>query len=224
MKNKICTHCSKEYTTYSNNNRFCSKKCCSTYHYKKRKPIVDLNMEDIEGEVWKSIVGFEGLYEVSDLGRVKSLERPTNQFSCPFIRKQQLNKFGYLTVGLTKNNKPKTFTVHRLVAMAFILNPDNKEQINHKDGNKKNNRLSNLEWCNAQENQSHRYLELGHEASNRLLNKEQVFEILSQKGKSWRKKIAEKFNVSEACIKAVRTGNNYKDWYNEYLNWIKLKH
>ena len=99
-------------------------------------------------ETWRSIAGFEGLYEVSDRGRVKSLcdKRGIR------IRKLVPDKYGYLTVSLKKNGKYYCFKVHRLVAMAFIPNPLNHPQVNHMDENKKNNDASNLEWCTARYN------------------------------------------------------------------------
>ena len=96
-------------------------------------------------EVWKDVVGYEGLYEVSDLGNARSL----NWKNCGYAKNLYLkhhNK-GYLQVELVKNKVKKTFVVHRLVAMAFIDNPYRYALINHKDENKTNNRVWNLEWC-----------------------------------------------------------------------------
>lgn len=103
-------------------------------------------------EIWKPVVGFEGLYEVSNFGRVRSLKRNTTSGK---IMTNEVNHKGYCRVTLTKNNKWKHFSVHRLVAEAFIQNPQNKSQINHIDGNKSNNSVENLEWCTASENQIH---------------------------------------------------------------------
>ena len=95
-------------------------------------------------EVWKPVVGYEGLYEISNLGRVKSLIRG-------IIRKQRLNK-GYMYIGLHKDGVEKMCKVHRLVAEAFIPNPKNKSDVNHKDQVKTNNKLENLEWATRKEN------------------------------------------------------------------------
>ena len=94
-------------------------------------------------EVWKPVVGYEGLYEVSNLGMVRSRR-------C--LLSQQTNNFGYKTVMLYKNGKPKRMTIHRIVANAFIPNPLNYSQINHIDENKENNCVSNLEWCTPSTN------------------------------------------------------------------------
>lgn len=101
-------------------------------------------------EIWKDILGYEGLYQVSNFGRVKSLK-----FGKERILKLTKDKDGYLIVNLYKNNKSKTFKVHRLVAEAFIPNPDNLPQVNHKDEDKSNNIVSNLEWCDVKYNQNY---------------------------------------------------------------------
>ena len=109
-------------------------------------------------EYWKPVVGYEGLYMVSNWGRVKSFDtyRKGRNDSVRFckgrILKPGTNNRGYLYVTLWKNNKPKTFTVHRLVAEAFLPNPDNLSEVNHRDENKTNNNVNNLEWCNRKFN------------------------------------------------------------------------
>lgn len=105
-------------------------------------------------EIWKNIKGFENLYQVSDSGRVKSLGNKSNHKK-DIIMKQTLNYKGYLQLCLRKNNKGYHFMVHRLVAQAFIPNPDDLPQVNHKDGNKQNNKVENLEWCTNSYNQLH---------------------------------------------------------------------
>lgn len=97
-------------------------------------------------EEWRDIEGYEGLYQVSNLGRVKSL-RDKNNKERELILKPKIMRNGYLKVDLCKNGKQKTFTVHRLVATVFISNPKNFPVVNHKDENKLNNNVSNLEWC-----------------------------------------------------------------------------
>ena len=98
-------------------------------------------------EIWCDIDGYEGLYQISNKGRVKSLYKGSER-----ILKLWDNGRGYLRVYLTKENTSKYIRVHRLVARAFIPNPENKPQVNHKDENKLNNCVENLEWSTAKEN------------------------------------------------------------------------
>lgn len=102
-----------------------------------------------ENEIWKDIEGYEGLYQISSLGQVKSLKDKYGN-SREKILKQDKNV--YLQITLYKNGKKKTFLVHRLVAITFIDNPNNLPMVNHKDENKENNCVDNLEWCNARYN------------------------------------------------------------------------
>lgn len=97
-------------------------------------------------EEWKPVKGYEGLYEVSNLGRVKSLNyRRTGKER---ILKGRKNNWGYLQVILYKDDKRKNYKIHRLVAQAFLPNPDNLPEVNHKDEDKTNNCVDNLEYCN----------------------------------------------------------------------------
>ncbi|WCT58847.1 NUMOD4 domain-containing protein [Limosilactobacillus vaginalis] len=111
-------------------------------------------------EIWKPVRNYEGLYEVSNMGRVKSISHKSWNgkgyfLTKPKIIKPRIKRFGYLSVALSKNNKAKEFKVHRLVAIAFIPNPQNLPQVNHKDENKLNNRVSNLEWCTPKYNNNY---------------------------------------------------------------------
>lgn len=99
-------------------------------------------------EIWKDIQGYEGLYQVSNLGRVKRVTTGR-------ILKGGKDKYGYLIVNLYKYSVGSIKTIHRLVAEAFIPNPENKPQVNHVDENKTNNSLDNLEWMTAKENTNH---------------------------------------------------------------------
>ena len=112
-------------------------------------------------EIWKPVVGYEGLYEVSNLGRVKSLPKLHKMdirknykgyMTKEKILKNILNNKGYFTLSLVKDFRKTHKQVPRLVAQAFIPNPDNLPQVNHKDGNKTNNKVDNLEWCTPTHN------------------------------------------------------------------------
>lgn len=99
-------------------------------------------------ETWKDIPGYEGLYVVSSLGQIKNLTRN-------IILKTKVKDTWYRYVSLTKNGKQKRFSLHRVLAITFIPNPENKAHVNHIDGVKCNNRLENLEWCTPRENSAH---------------------------------------------------------------------
>lgn len=114
-------------------------------------------------EIWKDIPGYEGKYQASTLGRIKSLPkkvacrggyRTTTERIMKIHEKYRGGSPCYLSVDLGKGN---SHTIHRLVAITFLPNPKNLPQINHKDGNKWNNRLENLEWCTGSENMQHAY-------------------------------------------------------------------
>lgn len=107
----------------------------------------------IEQEIWKNIKNYEGLYKISNLGRVKSLPKYAGRsYRKEKILKTYLDKNGYVKVILCKNNRTRFLSIHRLLAEAFIPNPNDYPQINHKDENKQNNSLNNLEWCTCKYN------------------------------------------------------------------------
>jgi hypothetical protein len=110
-------------------------------------------MQDIIEEVWKDIDGYEGLYQISNYGNVKTLSY--QRTGIPKILSPRFDGGGYVRVALYKNGVAKTYSVHRLVAKHFIENPFNCEEVNHIDGNKTNNNVDNLEWVTSKENSSH---------------------------------------------------------------------
>lgn len=105
-------------------------------------------------EIWKDIEGYEGLYQVSNLGRIKSLKRKDSlgRTIQEKILKLSKTSWGYFRITLKKENKRKNFLVHRLVAKTFIPNPNNYLEVNHKDEDKLNNEIENLEWCDRNYN------------------------------------------------------------------------
>lgn len=118
-------------------------------------------------EEWKSIKGYEGYYEVSNLGRIRRLPTIIKYRNCG-LRKypgkvllQELTSDGYLRVVLSKNNLKQRFMGHRLVAQSYIPNPCNYLYVNHINGNKSDNRVENLEWCTQEENEQHSVKILG---------------------------------------------------------------
>lgn len=108
---------------------------------------------------WKPIKGYEGIYMVLNIGQVKSLDRidSIGRLKKGLILSDVDNGNGYRIVNLKFNGKQKMYTVHRLVAEAFIPNPMNLPQVNHIDGDKSNNKLENLEWCDKSHNMKHAY-------------------------------------------------------------------
>lgn len=115
-------------------------------------------------EIWKDIRGYKGLYRISSLGKVESIER-INYFPYKgvlrkriiggILLKQKINTYGYFCIALCKNGKMKHYILSNLIGKHFIPNPDNKFAINHKDGNKLNNNINNLEWLSVSENLKH---------------------------------------------------------------------
>lgn len=179
-------------------------------------------------EFWQDVTGYEGLYQVSNLGRVYSLERKkTRQRGSivevmtfkPFMKKQQTKTDGYLTTGLTdQTGKKKTVSVHRLVALMFIENPENKPEVNHKNGNKTDNKVNNLEWNTPTENSQHAYdtgLKKGAkgETNNKsVLTETDVLEIrkLYKLGGETQLTLCNKFKVSKSTIKHILKRRTWK--------------
>jgi len=151
-------------------------------------------------ENWKTIAGFED-YSVSDQGRVR------NNLTGRTI-KPGLNGVGYNLIGMRTNGKSKIKTLHRLVAENFIPNPDNKPDVNHKNGVKTDNRLENLEWCTESENNIHAF-KTGLFLSSKL-TEVQVLEIreLLTRG-STQKKIGDQFGVSISIISKIKLGTRW---------------
>lgn len=155
-------------------------------------------MENLSNEQWIDIFGYEGLYQVSNYGRVKSLEREyTDCNGVTYhikgrIMKLALNHKGYLIVHLSNNHNDENRLVHRLVADAFIPVVIGKNQINHIDGNKLNNNVLNLEWCTNSEN-------MAHAVDNGLNYKKQPKRVCKIDDKTG-ELLAEYESISQACF------------------------
>jgi len=170
-------------------------------------------------EIWQAISGYEGLYEVSSFGRVKSLLRYVNsgynkkRLLLEIIMKPKLNKYGYLTICLWRNSMKKIVTIHRLVACTYLINDNNYPHINHIDGNKLNNHVDNLEFCTSLHNQRHAVslglrdncTKYGEDCNFAKLKTEQVKYIRESYNKKTmnQKTLANKFNVSISTISMI---------------------
>ena len=167
-------------------------------------------------EIWKEVKDYEGIYQVSNLGRIKSLSRLNLRgFKIKEkIIKGGIDTHGYQMINLTKDGIRKTILVHRLVSKHYICNAFDKPDVNHKNGIKTDNRVSNLEWSTTQENVTHAYenglcsSKTGAENGRALLNESQVLEIRQIKNKKI-SKIAIEYNVSWSCISSII---NRKTW------------
>lgn len=166
-------------------------------------------------EIWKDIEGTDGKYQVSNLGRVKSIQGKREGFIKP-----EINIGGYLTVHLRVNHKNLNRVVHRLMMKAFIPNPENKPFVNHKDGNKLNNSFENLEWCTASENRKHAYdtglckacPPIGEKNAQGKLKTEDVLSIrvLLKYTNLRDKQIGEIFNVSQVTISQIHRRQTWR--------------
>jgi len=181
----------------------------------------------MENERWKDVVEYEGFYQVSSLGRVRSVDRKIkhknnshfNLYKGKVLR--QGYSHGYMSCVLTKNSKKRTVRVHRLVTIAFIPNLEDKPMVNHINGIKDDNKVSNLEWCTDSENKLHAYstglcsprISKKYNTGCRKLTKKQVIEIRYNYNikKETFKDIGERYNVSRFAISDVI---NRRTWDN----------
>lgn len=177
-------------------------------------------------EIWKDIPNYEGIYQASNLGRIRTVDRKINingknqfcNFKCKKIikgkiMKSKLTKDEYYEIGLNKNGKTKCVRTHRLIAMTFIPNPNNYPVINHINHNRLDNRVSNLEWCtvwyNNRYSKARKVVQL-----DKNYNLIKVWECMSD---AYRELGINVSNISNCCInKKYKTGNCYWRYFEEY--------
>lgn len=176
-------------------------------------------------EIWKDIEGYEGYYQISNLGQVKSLSRESKNRCGKITLKEKLlksylNNQKYVNVNLYKYGKRKSFKVHRLVAIHFIPNFENKLEVNHIDGDKSNNCTNNLEWCTAKENTQHAHknglVKYSYGKDHFKAKQVYVFNlegVLINNYESTNEAIKDGYtpaSISRACNNIFKNGNKYK--------------
>lgn len=169
----------------------------------------------MEKEIWKDIPGFEGIYKISNFGNVHSIRYNK-------LIKISIGKRGYRVISLWYRGKGKTVAIHRLLALLFIPNELNLPCVNHKDGNKLNNDLNNLEWVTYSQNNQHAFdmkLKIannpfGTKSKRGLFNLDELKQIKIMKEEGYTNKhIAEYFDVEKSTIQKITSGKHYKGEY-----------
>lgn len=179
--------------------------------------LIILNFSSVE--VWASVKVFEGQYEVSNIGNIRSIDRYVDHYKGGkrlykgTSKNVRLNRYGYLRCNLKDGGKRYDFSVHRLVALAFIPNPENKEQVNHINGIKTDNRVENLEWCTSSENNIHA---TKYRLVKTKLSDVQVLEIFNS-NLSYRK-LAENYGVSNSIIWRIKNKKSYKHLWQQLFS------
>lgn len=169
---------------------------------------------DFQKEEWKIIPKING-YEINNYGEIKSLSKRYTGYKT-FIMKQKVNKNGYYAIKLYQHKKQKDFLVHRLVLIVFNRSPELQEQCNHKDGNKLNNNIHNLEWVTSSENHKHRCNILypgchkGSKHSQAKLSETDILDIRGLLNKKYKlQQIADLYNVSFQLISRIKNRQNW---------------
>ena len=170
----------------------------------------------MDSEVWRWVPGYEGLYLVSNKGRIFSTPKKTKPGR---IMKQKTTKYGYKSICLCRDGETSDHRVHRLVASAFVKKTVNRNEVNHINGNRADNRAENLEWVTRSENEKHAYRVLGKKPTSfwsgkprrfaRRFSDEQVKEIRNSEYSS--RLLASQFGVSNTTIKNIRNRKIYKE-------------
>lgn len=233
---KKCNWCSKTLDFYhfgkDNSQKDGHCRTCSDCRRSRRiqlKPLQNLRQADfIEGEEWLPVLEFEGYYEVSSMGRIRSVDRMVSHLgSKPVLKRGMLminrwyGKNKYLKQTLCKCGIRKHCIVHILVAQVFIPNPENKREVNHKDGIKGNNKITNLEWATEKENIQHAVATglhnlHGERSPNHKIKDLQAIEIRKlwedsvQTEKSFCRDKGRIYNVSEDAIRKIVLRKTFK--------------
>ena len=226
METKTCSKCnlikdkSFFYKKDQNSGRL-SNLCKECEKLRQRKNKVYHVPIDLYNEIWKDIPGYEGLYQVSSLGRVKGLKRTIyNSLKGDYLLEERLlksgyNKNGYESYVLSNSKSKKRMNIHRLVALAFIPNPDDKPCVNHINGIKSDSSIGNLEWCTYSENTKHAFktglmsMTKGEECSWSKLTEDDVRYIRENKGIISYSKLSKKYKISTTTISKII---NRKSW------------
>jgi len=222
---KVCRTCKvpkdKESEFYPRN-----PDCKSCYSKKKKKyrgdnPVVTKLVTPLEGEYWVEINGWEGLHRISSFGRISSLCNSVRKIARPMkvekILKPHLNSYtgyyAYVFSDWGRGGKDKRMNIHRVVALHFIPNPNNFPEVNHKDGNKINNKVDNLEWVTREQNIQHGFKNnliktlSGEKAHNNVLSNEQVLFIYNYKGNL--RQMGRDLKIPYSSIAGIRNGTSW---------------